>query len=163
MPKFNRKPFEDHIESNDFDLNPLIGAGTNVPHHVLHPRLETWLNTLPHPLITGRWDDQLDDMQKRLRHSLVMEIVERGMLDEFSEQLEGIDEETIKVLLHYPITLTMLSQDYFRQNGYPYGWETPDIVPDKQSSANKRSLRQMMRHLLWGTFGFFHQLFARFR
>ena len=29
-------------------------------------------------------------------------------------------------MIQYPITLAMLSQDYFRQNGYPYGWELPD-------------------------------------
>lgn len=126
MSKRNRNPFEDHIESEAFDLNPLLGEGTEVPHHVLQPRLEAWLDAMPQPLVIGSWDDKLDDMQKQLRACLVAEMLERGMLDEFSEQLAHIDSETIKLLLHYPLTLAMLSQDYFRQNGYPINWETPD-------------------------------------
>lgn len=126
MTKRNRNPFEDHIESEAFDLNPLLGEGTDVPYRVLQPRLEAWLDAMPQPLITGSWDDKLDDMQKQLRACLVAEMIERGMLEEFSEQLSHIDQETIKVLLHYPLTLAMLSQDYFRQNGYPVNWEKPD-------------------------------------
>lgn len=126
MTKRNHKPFENHIESSDFDINPLIDAGTNIPHHVLHPRLEEWLDNMPHPMTQGKWDDQLDNMQKRLRHSLAIEIVQRGMLDEFADQLEGIDDETLTVMMHYPITLALLSQDYFRNNGYPQDWESLD-------------------------------------
>jgi len=123
MSKRNN-PFESHIESNEFDINPLIDAGTNIPHHVLHPRLEEWLESMPHPMTREQWDDQLDNMQKRLRHSLATEIVQRGMLDEFSQQLDNIDDETLILLMHYPITVALLSQDYFRRNGYPHNWET---------------------------------------
>ena len=149
MSKHNHKPFEQHIESNAFNINPLVDAGTNVTHQVLHPRLEEWLDSLPHPLTIGQWDSELDDMQKRLRHSLAVEIIERGMLDEFAEQLEHIDQETLLLLMQYPLTLAMLSQDYFRQNGYPYGWELPDSSPEQShETANPISKSQKIRQVV---------------
>lgn len=128
-------PFEKHIESNEFNINPLVDDGTHVPHHVLQPRLDEWFANLPPPMSNGQWDDDLDDMQKRLRHNLAREIIDRGLLGEFAQQLEHIDIETLTLLLQYPITLTMLSQDYFRQDGYPYGWEHPDHTEDKSSDT----------------------------
>lgn len=147
MSKSNHKPFEQHIESSEFNLNPLVDDGTHVPHHVLHPRLEEWLDTIPHPSSHGQWDHDLDDMQKRLRHSLALEVLERGLLDEFSEQLENIDDETLILMMQYPITITMLSQDYFRQNGYPYGWETPDTT--EGSTPQKPPNKWLERLQFW--------------
>lgn len=147
MSKRNQKPFEDHIESNDFDINPLIDAGTNIPHHVLHPRLEEWLDNMPQPIAQGKWDDELDNMQKRLRHSLAIELVQRGMLDEFAEQLDGIDDETLIVMMHYPITLALLSQDYFRRNGYPHDWELLDIADhDEDTLSEDMSVIAIWKH-----------------
>ncbi|GEM_PF-3290874 len=124
MSNRNQNPFENHIESNEFNINPLIDAGTNIPHHVLHPKFEEWLDEMPSSMTQGKWDDQLDSMQKRLRHSIAVEMIERGMFDEFSDQLEMIDDETLVVMMHYPITLALLSQDHFRRNGYPHDWES---------------------------------------
>lgn len=149
MSKLNN-PFEQHIESNDFNINPLVDDGTHVPHHVLQPRLEEWFENLPPPLSNGQWDDDLDDMQKRLRHNLANEIIDRGLLGEFAEQLEHIDLETLTLLLQYPITLTMLSQDYFRQNGYPYGWENPDNT-QTISPENDAPLPRHQQAITWLT------------
>lgn len=145
MPKLNN-PFEQHIESNEFNINPLVDDGTHVPHHVLQPHLDEWFAKLPPPMSNGRWDDDLDDMQKRLRHNLAREIIDRGLLGEFAEQLEHIDIETLTLLLQYPITMAMLSQDYFRQNGYPYGWEHPDNPDDKSiHTTTTRPLHKQLR------------------
>jgi len=42
----------------------------------------------------------------------------------------------------------MLSQDYFRQNGYPYGWETPDI-PKESTSESKTSQTRLQQVMTW--------------
>ena len=149
MSKHNHKPFEQHIESNEFNVNPLVDEGTNVSHQVLHPRLEAWMDTLPHPIHNGRWDDELDDMQRRLRYSLAYEILRRGMLDEFATQLEGVDDDTLLLMIQYPITLTMLSQDYFRQNGYPYGWEVPDKTLEDKSTKPELPQTPLKRIQCW--------------
>jgi len=154
MPKRNHKPFENHIESNEFNINPLIDAGTNIPHHVLHPRLEEWLETMPQSMTKGQWDDQLDNMQKRLRHSLAIEMVQRGMLDEFAEQLEDIDDETLTLMMHYPITIALLSQDYFRQNGYPHDWESPDTTAVETNSRQMNDLSVFAIWRRWAKLGF---------
>lgn len=148
----NNKPFEKHIESNEFNINPLVDAGTHVPQHVLQPRLEEWLESLSFPMTNGQWDNDLDDLQKRLRHCLATEIVERGILDEFAEQLQDIDQETLILLMQYPITLAMLSQDHFRQNGYPLGWETPDS--SNEQSANNVNTPLHRQLLTWGKLQF---------
>ena len=134
--KKSQRPFEAHIESRDFDIDPLSPDDAEVTCDALHPRLEELLDSLPQPLDEGNfvWDNLIDDMQDQLRACLSIEIIDRVIRPNFDEWFEDVSDDELSFFLTFPVTLAMIALEYFRKNGYPEGWDKPtDGSQDSES------------------------------
>jgi hypothetical protein len=109
MPSDNeqRNPFEDHIESDVFDVSQL---GTSFDPTRLDEQIQTLLNTLPQPLDYRLWDEELDDIQKQLCAHLTSAVIERFVRPTYQEELGDLSDDDLLMILTVPLALAMLAQ-----------------------------------------------------
>jgi hypothetical protein len=109
MPSDNERhnPFEDHIESEVFDVSQL---GTSFDPTRLDEQIQTLLNTLPQPLDYRLWDEELDDIQKQLCAHLTSAVIERFVRPTYQEELGDLSDDDLLMILTVPLALAMLAQ-----------------------------------------------------
>lgn len=102
-----RNPFEDHIQSELFDMSEL-----SVPLDParLEEQIQTLLNTLPQPLDYRLWDEELDDAQKQLCAHLSAALIERYIRPNYPDEFREMGDDDLLVILTVPLALAMLVQ-----------------------------------------------------
>jgi hypothetical protein len=100
-------PFEDHIESDLFDVSELETVTDDSP---LNQQLQRLLNTLPQPLDYRVWEEELDDYQKQLCAYLTNAIIERVWRPNHAEELSDFSDDDLLLLLTVPLSLGMIAQ-----------------------------------------------------
>jgi len=108
--KKRRNPFEDHIESDAFDISHL----DDELHLQLLPELQALLAGLPEELDHRICEDELDKRQQALCAQLTIEMVERVMRSQYAEELAHIDEDTLVQLLTVPIATAIIAENRLR-------------------------------------------------
>lgn len=103
-----RNLFEEHIESESFDLSKL--EHTDLDLAQVHRQVKQLLDSLPQPLDHRIWDDALDDNQKEICAYLVTELVDSVMRPNFEEELSNLDDDQIIYVLTLPVALAMVAQ-----------------------------------------------------
>lgn len=134
-------PFEDHIESDVFDVSQL---GTSFDPTRLDEQIQTLLNTLPQPLDYRLWDEELDDIQKQLCAHLTTAIIERFIRPTYQEELGDLSDDDLLMILTVPLALAMLTQQ--RLYSPPTTPHTPNAAsasysPSKVTEAAPRAPR----------------------
>lgn len=105
-----RNPFEDHIESDAFDVSKL----EHQPQAEIgetRRRVKALLDSLPQPLTHDLWDTHLDDEQKRICAHLSIELVERVLKDRYADELQEFNDEQLTYLLTVPVVVSMLAEE----------------------------------------------------
>ncbi len=100
-------PFEDHIESDLFDVSELETVTDDSP---LNQQLLRLLNSLPQPLDYRVWDEELDDYQKQLCAYLTTAIIERVWRPNHAEELTDFSDDELMMLLTVPLSLGIIAQ-----------------------------------------------------
>lgn len=108
MPEQEQKnPFEDHINSDAFDVDKLDKA---FPRTEMEAEIERFFDELPYPLNHELWDTELDDRQKVICAHLVTEVIDRVLRVHHEELLEDLSDAQLLELLTAPITIAMLAE-----------------------------------------------------
>lgn len=102
-----RNPFEEHIESDLFDVSELETVTDDSP---LNQQLQRLLNTLPQPLDYHVWDEELDDYQKQLCAYLTTAVIDRVWRPNHAEELSEFSDDDLMLLLTVPLALGMIVQ-----------------------------------------------------
>lgn len=133
MPNKKRNPFEDHIESEAFDLSGFASDNNRLASDnsrlasdedpritcdMLHPLLTAFLETLPETDDDDLWEDRLDDLQRQLRACLTTEIIDKIAESPYRQRVKDLSEEDLAVLVMWPMTLALLAQDHLRHHGH---------------------------------------------
>lgn len=108
--KKRRNPFEDHIESDAFDISHL----DDEMHLQLLPELQALLAELPEELDHRICQEELDERQQTLCAQLTIEMVERVMRSQYAKEVAHIDEDTLVQLLTVPIAAAILAESRLR-------------------------------------------------
>ncbi|MCU0513725.1 MAG: hypothetical protein MUE40_14290 [Anaerolineae bacterium] len=149
-----RNPFEDHIESDAFDISELGIAGDPAQ---LQEQLNTLLNSLPQPLDYRLWDEELDDLQKQLSIHLAGAVIERYLRVHHQEELSELSDDELLMMMNVPLTLAMIVQQ--RLHATPRSAPValvaratvarpPETLPQRPPPAAAPTLLQRMQHLL---------------
>lgn len=107
MPeKRHRNRFEEHINSDAFDLSKL--------EHLVPPQSEEeqrvleYLAQLPQPLDVSLWETELDEQQRLLCAYLTSELADNVMRSQHGELVGHFDDEELLQVLTLPVMLGML-------------------------------------------------------
>lgn len=101
-----RNPFEDHIESDAFDVSDLSNAP--LPDDI--DDIEAFLDGLPHPLTHELWDTALTERQRVICAHLATELVEHVLREQHADDLSEFSDEKLTYLLTVPIIVAMLAE-----------------------------------------------------
>lgn len=113
MPgKKQRNPFEDHINSESFDVSNL---GAVQERSAIDMEMEEFFASLPDELNFELWDKELDDRQKVISAYLATELAERILRDQHSDLLEDHSDAQLIELLTVPVTLAMIAEQRLHQ------------------------------------------------
>lgn len=108
MPEQEQQnPFEDHINSEAFDIERLDKA---LPQLDMASDIERFFDELPYPLNHELWDTELDERQKVICAHLATELVDRVLRVYHEDLLEDLNDEQLIYILTAPITIAMLAQ-----------------------------------------------------
>jgi hypothetical protein len=108
MPEQEQQnPFEDHINSDAFDVERLDKA---FPQTEMDLEIERFFDELPYPLNHELWDTELDEQQKVICAHLATELIDRVLRVNHQETLEHLNDAELLELLTAPITIAMLAQ-----------------------------------------------------
>lgn len=119
-------PFENHIESDDFDVSKLGEPGQSPLMDALRIRVKALLDGMPQP-VDNRIMDELDDHQKHLCMVLTDELVRRLIRPQFSEQLREVSDDDLIYMMSAPIAAAILAEARINQ----------DITPPQESDDNR--------------------------
>lgn len=108
MPEQEQQnPFEDHINSDAFDIERLDKV---LPQLNMDSEIERFFDELPYPLNHELWDTELDERQKVICAHLATELVDRVLRAYHEDLLEDLNDEQLIYILTAPITIAMLAQ-----------------------------------------------------
>ncbi len=114
MPeKRRRNRFEEHINSDAFDLSKLenlVPPFSEEEHRVLN-----YLAQLPQPLDESLWETELDEEQRLLCAYLTTELADNVMRSQHSELVEHLGDEELLQVLTLPVVLGMLVEANLHQ------------------------------------------------
>jgi len=117
MPdKKHRNPFEDHINSDSFDVSNL-GEGSRVAE--MGVEISDFLKRLPQPLTHELWDTELDEQQKAISAYLVTELAERIIRELHTDEVAQYSHHELIFLLTVPVTLAMLAEQQLHTPAKP--------------------------------------------
>lgn len=109
--KEHSDPFEDHIESELFDVSKLdLSAYPTEPD----PRVRNLLDGLPEPLDYRVWDHYLNHRQQQLCANLSYEMVQRVFRAQYTEEFCNLSDEELIVLLTPIIAATIYAEERLR-------------------------------------------------
>jgi hypothetical protein len=134
MPdKKRRNLFEEHIESEDFDVSEL-GAFSSL---TLSPQLVELLASLPQPLDYRIWDEYLDERQKLLCAQLTIEIIDRVLREQFSQNVMHFSDDELVYMLTVPVALSILVESRLGEQADPPQRE--DTLEDAIKDLSQKS------------------------
>lgn len=109
MPeKKHRDPFEQHINSESFDISNLESGRQRSP---IELELDEFFATLPNELTHELWDTELDERQQLLCAHLTTRLAEDVMHKQFGDMLEDLSEDQLISILTVPVTVSMLVEE----------------------------------------------------
>jgi len=121
MPEHEQQnPFEDHINSEAFDIERLDKV---FPQTDMDLDIERFFNELPYPLNHELWDTELDERQKLICAHLVTELVDRVLRVYHEDLLEDFNDAQLLDILTAPVTIALLAQQRL------YKTETKQVEP----------------------------------
>ena len=126
-------PFEDHIESEAFDISRL---DVRKSAEGLDPDLKALLNNLPQPLDYHLWDEALDERQKYLCAHLATELVDRVIRANHGAEVAELSDDDLLMILTVPVALAMIVQE---QLGNPTIAPVEPTPPDDVSLDDFRT------------------------
>lgn len=168
MPeKKHRNPFEDHINSETFDVSQL----ENVPSlSQMAVEMQAFFDSLPRPFNYELWDTELDNRQKMICAYLASEIVEQVLREQYSEELQDLSDEQLTDMLMVPLTLAMLAEEHLHEKPQPPSAEKQDShVPtlnhptayDDKLQFDFAAFQEMLQRWYYKTSDFFQRLFRK--
>lgn len=128
MPeKKRRNPFEEHIESDSFDVSDLENATPLVDATGLE--VEDFLDELPAPLTPEFWDEALDDRQRLLCvHLITSDRLTEIVRESYEDKLDDLSDDQIRALMTIPVLVGMLLEN--RLHVQPTTPDSPPIIDD---------------------------------
>lgn len=124
----HRNPFEDHINSESFDVSNLVDA-VREPSE-LELEIEAFFDSLPDKLDLTLWDNDLDTRQKIISAHVTTILAEKILREDHADTLEGITDAELIHLLTVPITLAMLAEQRLHTvDKKPNPIDVPPITP----------------------------------
>jgi hypothetical protein len=127
MAQNEHDPFEDHINSESFDVSHLDNA---VPPSEMDLEMQAFFDNLPTALNHELWDTELDERQKIISAHLTSELVERVMRENHPELLQDINDAELIALLSVPITIAMIAEQRLHQSRQ----EAPEFISSQAKS-----------------------------
>ena len=121
MSQNEHDPFENHINSESFDVSHLDNP---VPPSEMDLEMQAFFDNLPTALNHELWDTELDERQKMISAHLASELVERVMRENHPELLQDINDAELIALLSVPITIAMIAEQRLHQSRE----ETPELI-----------------------------------
>lgn len=113
MPeKKHRNPFEEHINSESFDVSHL---GSIKQLSKLDAEMNVFFDSLPDNLTHELWDKELDNRQKEITAYLSTELAERIMREQYPELLNDMSDAELTYFMTVPVTLAMLAEQRLHQ------------------------------------------------
>lgn len=144
MPEEKRHdPFQQHIESDAFDVSGL-GRGLSLST-VLEQEIREFLNTLPQPLDYELWDNALDEQRKLLCVHLTAELVERVIRPNHNDHVEHLTDDELIYILMVPVTVAMLAERHFNPSPAPAPKPAPDTTPTLRERLQRQQLPKRLR------------------
>ncbi len=114
MPeKKHRNPFEEHINSESFDVSHL---GSLKQLSKLDGEMNAFFESLPDNLRDELWDKELDNRQKEITAYLATELAERIMREQYPEILSDLSDGELTYFMTVPVTLAMLAEQRLHQS-----------------------------------------------
>lgn len=149
----SRNPFEDHIESDAFDVSQLSVPGDPAR---LQEQLNTLLNSLPQPLDYRLWDEELDDTQKQLCIHLATAVIERYIRPSHADELGEINDDDLLMILNVPLAMAMIVQQRLHVPHSQYvpvdqpvrSVRPPETLPERPVMHTPRTLSQRIQHVI---------------
>ena len=112
MPENNhRNPFEEHINSESFDLSRL---GSIKKRSKMDAEMTAFFEGLPEKL-TDIWDEELDTRQKEITAYISTELAERIMREQYPELLNDLSDAELSYFMTTPVTLAILAEQRLHQ------------------------------------------------
>ena len=109
MPdKSRRNLFEEHIESDDFDVSRL---GLTYGMSDLSSQVSDLLAQLPRPFDYRIWDQYLDERQKLLCAQLTFEIIDHVIREQHLQETIHLSDDDLVQMLTVPIAITILAEN----------------------------------------------------
>ncbi|MEO1289958.1 MAG: hypothetical protein AAFV93_19550 [Chloroflexota bacterium] len=102
-----RNPFEDHINSESFDVSYL---GAIQERSDFDMEMDAFLQSLPENLDHSLYDIELDSRQQAICSYLTHTLSEQLLHDESGEFSEDVREHHLQQLLTMPVAIAMLAQ-----------------------------------------------------
>src|SRR5688572_1038445 len=121
----HRNPFEDHINSETFDVSRLDNVP---PPNEMDMEIQAFFDSLPKPLNHELWDTELDDRQKTICAYLTTEMVEHVMRVYYAEELQDLSDDQLIYILTVPVTLAMLAEEHLHDKYAAAAPEKPEPV-----------------------------------
>ncbi len=110
MPeKRRRNRFEEHINSEAFDLSQLESLAPLLAEEERH--LLDYLAQLPQPLDHDLWDTHMDEQQRLLCAYLTTELLENVVRERHQDLVEHMSDEDLFQLLSLPVMVAMLVEE----------------------------------------------------
>jgi hypothetical protein len=168
MPeKKHRNPFEDHINSETFDVSQL----ENVPSaSQMAVEMQVFFDDLPQPLNYELWDSELNDRQKMICAYLAIEIVEQVLRVQYAEELQDFSDVQLTDMLMVPVTLAMLAEERLhekaqrpastKQDSHAPTLNHPNAYGDKLQ-FDFVAFQEMLQRWFYKTKDFFTRLFRK--
>lgn len=113
MPeKKHRNPFEDHINSESFDISNL---GSAQERSAIEKEIAGFFDSLPGEMNHELWDNELDDRQKTISAHLITTLAERILREQHGDLVEELSDAQLISMMTVPVTLAMLAQQQLHQ------------------------------------------------
>jgi hypothetical protein len=153
-----RNAFEDHIQSEGFDVSQL---GAPNPFVGIRERVNTLLNSLPQPLDYRLYEEELDETQKQLCAYVAEAVADRYIKPTLSEQqATEIGDDDLHMVVMITVAMSMIAQQrlYIPTSEAPARPILKPImpveVPPPPKPVAKRTLwgritRRLARMILW--------------
>lgn len=110
MPeKRRRNRFEEHINSDAFDLSQLENFAPMLAEE--ERRLLNYLGQLPQPLDHDLWDTHLDEQQRLLCAYLTTELLETVVRTQHDDLVGHLNDEELFQLVLLPVVMGMLVEE----------------------------------------------------
>jgi hypothetical protein len=107
--KKRRSPFEEHIESELFDVSELERVrAPSLPH----PLVKLALDTLPPSIDHRVYDQLLSVRQRELCDHLAHQLVQQLLRGEYSEELQALNDDELLYIMKISLATAMVSQGY---------------------------------------------------